>query len=71
MRDLTSAEIEKFASRKGVRRIAVENFLGSLGQAGSMENELANLEQDARMYPNWIPDTVAAIKAGIKLAYKR
>ncbi len=27
---LTSTEVEKFASAKGVKRIAVENFLSSL-----------------------------------------
>ena len=70
MRDLTSAEIEKFASRKGVRRIAVENFLGSLGDAGSEANEIANAKHDAGLY-GWKKPTVAAINAGIHLAYKR
>jgi hypothetical protein len=68
-RELTSEEIEKYASRKGVRRIAVENFLGTLGFAGSMQGELINMRNDARVY-GWTAATQAAITAGIKKAYK-
>jgi hypothetical protein len=68
-RELTEAEIKKYASRKNVRAIAVENFLGSLGQAGSMSGELANMRSDAISY-KWNAPTVNAITAGIKKAYK-
>ena len=69
MRDLTSEEIEKFATRKGVRRIAVENFLGSLGNADNKGDEMRNLYADAASY-KWNSATVSAIRAGINLAYK-
>jgi hypothetical protein len=69
MRQLTSEEIAKYASRKGVRKIAVENFLMSLGNAGSLGNELANLYMDTQLY-KWKSATVRAIEAGIRKAYK-
>lgn len=68
MRKLTLEEISKFASRRGVRKIAVENFLMSMGE---MEyNARANLRIDARLY-GWNNSTVLAIQAGINLASKR
>ena len=69
MRKLTDAEITKFASRAGVRKIAVENFLGSLGYAGSARDEVRNMRADATSY-KWSAATQNAIEAGIKLAYK-
>jgi len=69
MRQLTSVEIEKYASRKGVKRVAVENFLGSIGYAGSLAGELRNMYDDARAY-RWNSATQNAIAAGIKKAYK-
>jgi hypothetical protein len=68
-RELTIDEINKYASRKGVKRIAVENFLGSLGLAGSMRGELINMQSDAVLY-GWNSATQNAITAGIKKAYK-
>lgn len=65
---LTSEEIEKYASRKGVKKIAVENFLGTLGGAGSMGGELANLYADTQAY-KWNSATVKVIESGIKKAY--
>jgi hypothetical protein len=67
MRQLTSEEIEKLASRKGVRRIAVENFLSTMGSDSSAA--YGNAEQDTRDY-NWNAPTRNAIYAGISLANK-
>lgn len=63
---LTKEQIEKLASGKGVRRIAVENFLGSLGGVDRMGASM-NLSQDARDY-RWNAATVNAIRKGINLA---
>lgn len=66
MRELTGAEIEALAARPKVRRIAVENFLGTLHGLTAMEATL-NLAQDTAAY-KWNAPTVAAIRAGIRLA---
>ena len=66
---LSSEQIEKYANRKGVRKIAVENFLSTLGNAGSMGGELANLYKDTQLY-KWKSATVRAIESGIRKAYK-
>jgi hypothetical protein len=66
---LSSEQIAKYASRKDVRKIAVENFLSTLGNAGSMGGELANLYADTQVY-KWKSATVRAIEAGIRRAYK-
>lgn len=68
MRQLTKGELDRFASRAGVKKVAVYNFLGTLGNADSMSGELGNLNQDARDYC-WNAATVKAIEAGILLAY--
>jgi len=47
MRDLSLAEIEKFASAKGVKRIAVENFLISLDKGSGAMGNTVNLHMDA------------------------
>lgn len=60
---ITSEQIEKLASRKGAKRIAVENFLGTLGTM-SRADALGNLDADARAY-RWNAATVNAIRAGI------
>jgi hypothetical protein len=67
---LTSAQIEKLASRKGVRRIAVENFLMScpLETGLDMTYAYGNLEMDAASY-KWNAATVKAISQGIALAF--
>ena len=70
MRYLTPTEIEELASRKGVRRIAVENFLGSMGTDLSEHENLRNLQQDNACY-RWNMATQSAIAAGIKLAAER
>lgn len=69
MRNLTDTEIAKFAARKGVRKIAVENFLGTLDLSIGARGNLRNMWQDARDY-SWNSATQAAITAGIKLASK-
>ena len=67
MRRLTSEEIEKFASRKGVKKIAVENFLATMG-SNPMEAHM-NMGADAKSY-GWNAATQNAIRAGIELAKK-
>ena len=65
MRQLIIPEINKLASHKNVRKIAVENFLMSMG-----DNPLAasiNMGYDADLY-KWNNATIQAIKAGIALA---
>ena len=69
MRELTSVEIDKLASKKGARRVAVENFLGtldaSIGYGGNMRNAWA----DRDSY-QWKSPTIAAIESGIRKAFK-
>lgn len=67
MRSLTLQEIEQFASRPNARRIAVENFLMSMGS--DKEVAIANLTLDTKAY-GWNTATTGAILAGIKLASK-
>ena len=65
MRSLTAEEIKRLASRKGVKRIAVENFLSTMGDNAAIASY--NLALDARMY-KWNIQTIRAIEDGIKLA---
>ena len=65
MRKLTNEEIESLASRKGVKRIAVENFLATMGT--NRTNAAINLGMDAKSY-KWNLATVRAIRKGIDLA---
>lgn len=70
MKQLTDAEVEKFASAKGAKRVAVENFLMTLDtDIGSLGNML-NLHQDAQSY-KWNTATVRAIEAGIRFAERK
>ena len=64
---LSSTQIEKLAARKNVRKIAVENFLGSLGSLRQFE-AYGNLHRDAASY-RWNAATIAAIESGIRMAY--
>jgi hypothetical protein len=68
LRNLTYEEIEKLAGRKGVRRIAVENFLSSMG-GQSKSDAYGNLGLDTMLY-RWNAATVTAIQSGINLAAK-
>ena len=65
MRKITAQEIEEYASRPEARRIAVENFLGTMGT--DREVALGNLVLDARLY-RWNRQTKRAISEGIALA---
>ena len=70
VRNLTLPEIEKILTKyPKARRIAVENFLFSVGANGNESNATANLKLDTRLY-NWKADTVKAISEGIRLATK-
>ena len=63
-------EIEKLASGKSVRKIAVENFLMSLTTEGEDAewNAYMNLDMDSRLY-KWNSATQKAIKSGIKKTF--
>jgi len=65
---LTNEKIAQLASKKGVKAIAVQNFLGSLGGMTRMD-ALMNLSMDARSY-KWNTPTVNAIRSGILEACK-
>jgi hypothetical protein len=68
MRKLSNDEIERFASKAGVKRIAVENFLMSMGEN---ENDTrASFINDAASY-GWNTATREAIIAGINLACRK
>lgn len=66
MRQLTQAEIETLATGKGVRGIAVRNFLGTMG-TGDARDAAINAHYDAQSY-GWNAATHNALKKGIKLA---
>lgn len=70
MRVLNSEEIDKLANRKGVKKIAVINFLSSVTANPDATCATQNLYMDARVY-QWNTATVKAIEAGIRLASKR
>ena len=65
MRELRLEEIEKPANRKGVRKIAVENFLGTMGTDDRAAK--GNLWADAQSY-KWNAKTVSTILRGIEIA---
>lgn len=67
MRPLTAEEIEQFASREDVRRIAVENFLMTVSNNNDVETALMNVHRDGKMY-RWNNATLQAITEGIVLA---
>ncbi len=68
MRPLNAEQITKLAARKGVKTVAVENFLGSVGASGeSASDALNNLRADAVSY-KWNAATVRAITDGIMMA---
>ena len=61
---LTNKDIQKLASAKNVKTIAVENFLYSL--SGNKSNDYENMQMDARLY-KWNAATVSAISKGISM----
>lgn len=64
LRKLSREEIEKYASRKGVRRIAVENSLMTNDNNPDISVALANLNMNTRLY-HWSAETYDAIRVGI------
>jgi hypothetical protein len=68
VRTLSAFEIGEFASLDGAQKTDVEDFLCTVGQAGTEEGARLNLFYDARLY-SWDILTVMAIEAGIKSAY--
>lgn len=69
MANLTEEDIESLASRPGVRRIAVENFLGTLDGL-TLYEATGNLKLDAKLY-KWNVATVNAIQDGIDINFDR
>jgi len=67
MKNLSLEEIAKFANRKYVKKIAVENFLMSMGL--NYHFAQANMYKDARLY-GWNKATIKAIDDGTKYACK-
>lgn len=67
MRYLTGDEIDTLANRTGVKKIAVQNYLSSMGD-DPMAADI-NLKQDTKSY-KWNAATVKAIRDGILLAKK-
>ena len=65
MRELKEEEIQKLANLKGVRKIAVENFLGTMGTDDRAAK--GNLWLDAQSY-KWNGKTVSTIRRGIEIA---
>lgn len=59
---------EKFAGRSGVKRIPVENFLGTIDMNPDQMSAWGNFERDASMY-NWNHQTKKAISDGIVYYY--
>jgi len=59
---IRAERITELATRKGVRRIAVENFLGTLGDM-TYQEAVGNCEADAKSY-GWDKATPGAIREG-------
>ena len=68
-RQLTQEEISTLAARKGVRGIAVRNFLGSMPLDIDWYGNYRNMLADARCY-QWTAATQNAIKTGLDVAFK-
>lgn len=72
MKNLTAGRIEVLASLPGVKRIAVENFLGTMGDVdhSTYEGIMANAQMDAMLY-KWNKETVRAILRGITESFTK
>ena len=73
-RHLTPEELNKLATRKGAKEIAVKNFLSSCPiddspPYGAKGNAGSNLSSDARAY-KWNAATQKAIRDGLKLMFR-
>jgi hypothetical protein len=60
---LSAERIQELASREGVKKVAVENFLGTMDYL-TCDEALANLELDTKSY-RWNAATGRAIQQGI------
>ncbi len=60
--------VEKVSNKKGVKKIAVENFLMSLDKDYSYQDTKANLYNDSQSY-KWNYKTIETIGKGINLFY--
>ena len=67
---LYPSEIEEFASRRGVDKIAVKDFLNSIEFSETPDAAIINLSLSSKKY-KWNRATVKAIKDGINRAIKR
>lgn len=67
MNRLTNEQIEKLASRKGVDRTAVENFLMTVDANDNATSAYANARDDGKSY-KWNAATQTAISLGITWA---
>lgn len=68
MRSLTTSEIETILFKNPkAKRIAVLNFLSTIGNNDTALGASMNLGSDAQVY-QWNAQTVRAIKQGIELA---
>lgn len=61
--------VEKQASKKSIKKIAVENFLMSVGQNQTEYNAKQNLYADAQSY-KWNSATINTIYKGIEKYFK-
>lgn len=68
-RCLDIKEIEKLASMKGVKKIAVENFLMTVGNNPNEYAAIQNMYMDAGLY-KWNAATQKAIEEGIKKYFR-
>lgn len=60
-RVLSRAEILKLAGQAGVKKAAVENFLGTCDPVHSKQVHMMNLSMDVHLY-RWNAKTVGAIR---------
>ena len=68
MRELRDSEIAELATRPGVKKMAVENFLFSMPDNITAHGQRANAMMDAKLY-RWNAATLDAIMSGIAMAY--
>ena len=63
-------KIEKLSNKKGVKKIAVQNFLGTVGSNPDYMSASMNAEMDAGMY-GWNYATQGAIHEGISIFFNQ
>ena len=63
-------KIEKLSNKKGVKKIAVQNFLASVGSNPDKMSAMMNAEMDAGMY-GWNSATQGAIYDGISIYFDK